>query len=497
MSRFVRRSMAILATGAFLALEATAFGAPRVMAVASGSCDDADLRSASRFFADSLSDRLRGQVLDGEAASRQLKPRAVRSRDEIQRQLASAQTQFYNLQFYRANQQVEEALREIDTLPPGKDRWSLFTGAAMLRGMIKLGAKQAAQADETFRRILVLDPNYQLDPDYYSPSTRNAFERARKQLDAEPKVAFQVRSTPPGAEVYLDGLSVGKTPFNGRLWPGKYQMVLVKGGDVSFPRAVSVGNTSSSQVDLEFEGSVRPGQPICISEQGAHEHNRAANAVKLGATLGLDEIVLVRIQRQSPGAQWLTASLMNVQGGNDVREGGLKMDVAGSSSQVSDLVAYIATGEASSQVVAVDPAKTSATPWGTTLGSANAEAPQPAAVTAHTQSPWTQNLSGLREKAWIPAVAGGALLVGGIVFYAMAKGVENQLLQQSSHVTDPEKTVNQGKFLQTVGVTSGVLGVVGLAGAGALYFLTPPAGPHVSLAPANHGAMASIQGTFP
>nr|WP_228530948.1 MULTISPECIES: PEGA domain-containing protein [Myxococcaceae] len=212
------------------------------------------------------------------------------------------------------------------------------------------------EADESFRHVLRLAPNYRLDVNYFAPSTRAAFEKVRKGLQALAPTLLQVGSTPAGAEVYLDGVAVGRTPFKGSFPPGPYQLQVVKGAGRSFPRPLQLpegGTALEQQVDLGFEGSVQAGQPLCLQgREGTADPLRPA--VKLGALLGVEEIVVLRLQRQLGGPGWVTASLLNAQGGQRVREGSLKTGAgagAEADAALADLALFIVTGQGAPGVV--------------------------------------------------------------------------------------------------------------------------------------------------
>lgn len=476
--------------------------APRMMSVAVGDCTETGLVNASRLFSDALSGRLEERVLDAEAISDRLKPRALKSPEEIHRQLASAQTQFYNLQYAKANQQLEAAISEIERLQPGTARWALFQAAHLLSGTVQLAANQKREAEESFRRILALNPTFELDADYYAPSTRALFDKVRAQVTSEKKGNLHVRSNPPGSEVYLDGRLVGKTPLSGRFPPSRYQVIVARNPETaSFPRTLTLTNTSSVHVDLEFEGSVKPGNPVCLS--GAQKTpDRLAHAVKIGALLDVEEVVLISVRRQSAAAQWLTATLVSVRGGHEVREAGLKMEDGGPVAGLDDLVSFIATGQATPNVI-VKAQDAAAAPWGAVSGAATQRpkaqdagarlaVAQASAVKASSPRP----PSGAR--VWAPAVAGGVLLGSGTALYVMAHNSAAALRTRDPSVVDHRQTIARGRLFEGLGFGLGAAGFAALGTAAVLHFTDRPSAPtpQVSVVPVNQGAVAGVAGTW-
>lgn len=80
-----------------------------------------------------------------------------------------------------------------------------------------------------FLLSLNIDPSLQLDPDMVSPKVYEAFVKARDEVVREGTLV--VNCDPPGAEVYLDGVSLGDAPVRkGRIPEGTYTLTLKKAG---------------------------------------------------------------------------------------------------------------------------------------------------------------------------------------------------------------------------------------------------------------------------
>ncbi len=471
--------MSALAMGVVMVLSAA-----RTLPLAVGDCSDAALQRASQGFSDRLKNKLGDQVLTGAAATAALKPRATASTEELQRQLSAAQKHFYASQHSKAEQQVEDALKEIALLPPGTGRSTLQATAYALQGLIRQARDKAAAADESFGRILRLDPNHQLDQDYYSPATRERFEQVRKKLAGAPRVALRVSSTPSGADVFLDGQNVGRTPFEGKFLAGAYQLQVASGAKSSFPRVINLSEATSTSVDLQMEGSVDGGAVLCIASrpQAAELLN---DATKLGAQLGMEEVVLVQLRKEGSTTAWITATLLSVSNGQQVREGGMKLKSPDAQDGFDDLVAYVSTGRVEGAVVA--PGNGPA-PW-----------QRLDVVTPDPERPHVTTQYGLRDKAWIPAVGGGALVVGGVVFTVLARGVESKIRGKDPSITNVDAAISQGQTYERVGaalIISGV--VVGAASAAMFLFDKPvePGGATIGVVPTKDGFFSVVSTTW-
>ncbi|HEX4622770.1 MAG TPA: PEGA domain-containing protein, partial [Myxococcaceae bacterium] len=206
-----------------LAVGGGAAASPSMVVAASGNCKDADLLGDVKLLADALRGRTNGHLLSAEEVAQKLGAEASQSADELQRQVDAAQLQFYQGDRAAAERTVPEILTEAERLPPGAQRWKIFTTAVLLQSQIDRERGKQDAADDAFKRILRLEPSFQLDPDYFAPSVRKRFDKLRSELARSRKEALAVRSTPSGAEVFLDGRRMGQTPFSAEVVAGSYQ----------------------------------------------------------------------------------------------------------------------------------------------------------------------------------------------------------------------------------------------------------------------------------
>ena len=112
----------------------TAFAAPpqKIAVVTTGDCRDPELTGASRNLAKELGQRNNIQLVDESQVLEKLGRAPTRSIDEIQRQIDTAQQQFYSAQYFKAINQLESTMAEIQRLPPGPAHWQLWVTASIL-----------------------------------------------------------------------------------------------------------------------------------------------------------------------------------------------------------------------------------------------------------------------------------------------------------------------------------------------------------------------------
>jgi hypothetical protein len=135
---------------------------------------------------------------------------------------------------------------------------------------------------------------------------------------------------------------------------GSYQVVVTRSGAASLAHLIELKEAEVSlQVDLAFEGALFPKGKSCVfGAEGAQSENaRLGQAVKFGTLLNASEVVAVRLERQSAGPSWLSASRIQVQSGQKVREGGLKVqDTSRVPEGLGELAHFIVTGQPTAQV---------------------------------------------------------------------------------------------------------------------------------------------------
>ncbi|WP_147445538.1 tetratricopeptide repeat protein [Corallococcus aberystwythensis] len=124
------------------------------------------------------------------------------------------------------------------------------------------------------------------------------------------------------------------------------------------------------------------------------------------------------------------------------------------------------------------------------VGSASAP---PLQVTQETQK------SSLRSKAYIPAIAGGALTVAGGVSWALSRGERSKLRNADPSLTnfaDVDRAASRGRTLQAAGVGLLGVGVLGLGLATGMYLIDAPE-KSVAMQLGTDGRSAFVYGRLP
>lgn len=495
-------------------LPIAASAAPRRMVIASGACEDAELSSQSNAFLGTLVSRPEQDVMSATGFEERLFPQSSRSYEDLQRQLDSAQDQFYESRNGKAAQLLDDALLQINRLPTGDARWKLYVNAQLLHGLNYRAMGKQKESDTSFRNVLRLQPAFELDPDQFAPSVRQGFEKLRRELGLTRKVKLSVKSTLPASDVYLDGLKMGQTPLTVDVLAGTYDLTLAKGDALSFPRQIQAqGADTPLLVDLAYEGSVSAAPFPCLQAPEGNDERTLSHAVRLGGTLGVEEVIVVRLERPSSGPKWFAATVLNVEGGQKLREGGFKTQGLDAPAEaLSALVDFVTTGRSPSNLVVMN--ANGRAPWeqpgsperagGQHLGSMDVSAPD--RLTEGLADSTSSGTSGLRVASYVALGAGVAALGGaGVVRFLAQKDVDNlEKRMEDGRIlsTDQEALRLRSALVQKSSLLTGLLAGGGAAIAtGAVLFLlspspTAPAPVSVGVATDGEAVSASISGTF-
>jgi PEGA domain len=480
---------------------------PPLLVVASGDCRSAELRTVARSLQGTLQPSGK-QMPDStaDALLQQFLPMPTKSLEEIQRQFEAARANFYDGELAKAESQLALAQRALEQLPPSPERWRTSVDIRLVRYLTFQAQRRTDAALQAFAEVLRLDPRRELDPDYYSPGTRAAFEKVRKQLASVRRGKLLVTSSPPGADVFLDGRHVGKTPLSADFIPGTYPLQIMKDGALSFTRSVQVqaDRSVAASVDLGFEGMVQAGPPPCVRTR-PDEADPLRGVAKLSAMLGVGEVVVVRLVRGTTGPAMVSAALLNVETGQQVREGSLKLTNAGDiETGKDDLIAFIQTGKVSKEIVVA-----SAPPPREPVEEASiaASAPRVSSAPPVTSPLPVQGGSwrpGARLGSYVAAGLGAASFVGAGVVWASSREdvatMSRRTAGRALRANDgPGRDLYQSLRSRSQLITGLLVGGgIGVAGGAALFFLSGPSSPPraVTVMPTGDGASIQVRGSF-
>jgi len=164
---------------------------------------------------------------------------------------------------------------------------------------------RTARRKEAWRLMeeaLRAEPGLTLATALHGPVIQRLFYQVKSQLDLR-FGRLEVRTSPPGALIFLNGRNVGVSPADlPRLYPGDYELIVVHGDQVSRIRHVSIGTGRAQvSVDLAADAAVRTAGHrvgLRIPAGAKHKARETRNAVALAHHLHASRVLVVGIQRR-------------------------------------------------------------------------------------------------------------------------------------------------------------------------------------------------------
>ena len=303
--------------------------------------------------------------------------------------------QSYSFEYRQARETMSWVLAELTHFPPIPQRWDLYVKTNIFLGIAQSGDKQEDQALQSFATVLRCRPDMQLSRKEYSPKVIRLWEKARKRLGALPRGKLAVDSDPGGADVFLDGVRVGSTPYIGDAYYGRYHLHVHHKMAGSASRRVDIGKQAARiHLFLAFEGALSLGGSHPLLRPPEDRSELPANWIPwLGDRLGIRHLVTVR--READGR--VDATLVDLREGRVIRRG---------RGDPIDLAAYIIGGQAGENVKVAD------------VSAKLPEAPLvPPLPVIYQSRPWYR-------KWWTYSIASAAFLVGGVTSHLLSEHYE-------------------------------------------------------------------------
>jgi len=176
--------------------------------------------------------------------------------------------------------------------------------ARLLLVMCYLRLSQPRRAWAMMEEGLRTQPDLSPSGALYGPDLQRLYYRVKAQLDLQ-KARLRVTTDPPGALIFLNGRSMGFSPVtvNG-LYPGTYDVLVVKGKDHSRIRRFHVGSAGGYlRLDMGLDRAVLLGNQLGLRVTGGARGQADALrfALRLASHLGAGRVLLVGVRNLGSG----------------------------------------------------------------------------------------------------------------------------------------------------------------------------------------------------
>lgn len=461
-------------TSLAVALWAAAVGAtptPEAMGTVSvigvGACAGGRLEAHVRGLRESLWKRLGTTVQSDEEMLRRLGGTSRSSLADIDRVFSGARYDIDCMAYDRAEQALKLAAADLLALPPSIERWERLRRVYVSLAWAYIKLENTAAAEDTFSRILRVEPGFVLDRKEFPPSTHRLVEKVRTQVKARATATLSIAVRPAGTVVFIEGREIGAAPVTLKVPPGEYRVEAAFGEGRGIPKTVKVEHDERIELDRDFEGAIHPLAGPCIAA-GEDRKGRLASLIRLASLVGTRNVVSISHEELEEGERYLVALALDSVTGQVTREAKAKLYPSGPAAGAFDHLAdFLATGDATPPIEPVQGAvaKMAVVPNAALSGSA------PASSGGAAETAQTAKTGKLRIASYtLGGVAIVALGAGGY-FYLGARSAQNDMaaLMNGPNVTkgsegrykDLSNRRRRDQTFSTVGLATGTAAAVG------------------------------------
>ncbi|NMB76584.1 MAG: PEGA domain-containing protein [Myxococcales bacterium] len=227
---------------------------------------------------------------------------ALKALQKAQAMLQKGKEQYDNLELDAAVDELQKVLSEIDRAIPRMGEGREYVDALLYLGAAYILSGDNERATESFRLVSMYDRRRSLDPKLFPPSIIELYSKVKDEVGTAPVGTLLVRSNPPGAEVYLNGVYKGIAPVQLVKVPeGKHFLRLEKDGFRPWGQKVEFFATHEESVEASL-------QPVSGAEAFKADTRKlldkvdddppAAEVVNFARTMGLSRLVLASVKQR-------------------------------------------------------------------------------------------------------------------------------------------------------------------------------------------------------
>jgi hypothetical protein len=221
---------------------------------------------------------------------------------------------------------AQKALAQFDRAVAGYEQTDLSVhlselGAARMMRVASINANgETKAAEQEMERVLAVDPKAEVSPNYFPPEMLSAATRARKAAVSGTS-KMDVRSTPPGARVFIDGHIAGVAPFAASgLSSGEHYVTAALEGYKLAQQRARPGTVDLALQDAIGGSNLRAARTQVAQQPDGPGRDRAA--VAFGKALGADQVLLLVVRRGVSSQQVeLLAIRLEVRDGHNAAYG--------------------------------------------------------------------------------------------------------------------------------------------------------------------------------
>ena len=143
--------------------------------------------------------------------------------------------------FYRAAAAFKKSMKLYESRFDVLVDFNKYIDAALGVSLAYFYAGQAFEGERALKRVLSFRPDLILDKRKVPKEALEILARLQEQQKRSALTQVRIESTPPGAEVFIDGIRAGVTPFQARnMVRGVHVIRMVQEGHASYAKSISM-----------------------------------------------------------------------------------------------------------------------------------------------------------------------------------------------------------------------------------------------------------------
>lgn len=218
-----------------------------------------------------------------------------------ERYLGLAKTHWFDRQYEEAEATVNSA---INGFRKQKGKGDLLVDALLTKVVILQETKRVDESKAVFKEALSVDPSLSMEGIPLSGRSRRAFNTTRKEVAERLSGGLDIKTDPPAASIYLNGIKKGASPMTLSPIPEGRYLLTLEGSHyqtINEPVTITASTTQFIFRKLQWLGnhvmakSEALGVPV-KTDQAIQEEIKMAT--KIGETLKVDKVILVSSEKK-------------------------------------------------------------------------------------------------------------------------------------------------------------------------------------------------------
>ena len=216
--------------------------------------------------------------------------------DELEDTISEARGQFLHGDFKSSLSLTNKGIERFEDTAAATDNerlWELYVEMLLVKALAE--GRLRKDSKRTLRKLAALRPDYEPDPSLTPPDIMSDFKKAQAQAK-DASQTLGIKSEPSGVEVFIDGISRGRTPLNIELPKGPH-FISARGQRVA-SQAVNLVKDDLLLLATGSQGGDEGALLTQILGEGASVKTLGAEADKIGEDVF---VALIRDQGNSFG----------------------------------------------------------------------------------------------------------------------------------------------------------------------------------------------------